>query len=136
MPEDRASSKHGQVVDDSIRRDVEGYVRAGHDTRTEEWRSPEPPAEDATGRSVTDRRGTPPGMSVDDVEKRSELAGWLGRAVFPADRRALLDWLRGQHAPDRVLSEVAAAPDDIQFGSVGELWRALHAGEHVEARRT
>src|SRR4051812_19888538 len=125
MAPDRASSKHGQIVDDSMRHDVEGLVHAGRETHAEEWRSPEPIAGDRADGSaeatVEDRRGTPPGMSVDDVESRSELASWLGRAAFPADRRNLLDWLREQHAPDPVISEVAAAPGDIQFDSVGEL---------------
>jgi len=140
MAPDRASSKHGQLVDEAMKRDVEGYVRAGHDTRAEEWRSAEPPvgdrASDVAQSAIEERRGTPPGMSVEDVEGRSELATWLGRAAFPADREALLGWLREQRAPDPVISRVTAAPGEVRFGNVGELWRALHAGEHVESRRT
>ncbi len=71
---------------------------------------------------------TSAGMTLADVEDRSELARWLGRAVFPAEREEIIDHLRYQHALDRVVEEVAAAAPGVQFTSVGELWRELRAG--------
>jgi hypothetical protein len=139
MPTDRGNAKHGPSRDDAMAHDVEGYVRARRDTRAEEWRSAEPPAEESpatAARPDGGRRGSaPPGMTLSDVEERSELARWLGRAVFPADRDEVLDHLRHQNAPEHVVQRVGAAPDDTLYGSLGELWRALHHGEHVESRR-
>jgi hypothetical protein len=123
--------------------EVEGYIRAGRDTRAEEWRSPEPPSDDVeelTEAGGARRAGLPPGgwaagMSPQDVEERSELARWLGRAVFPAGRDEVIDHLRAQHAPDAVIDSVLGAPSDALFGSSGELWRALHGEENVEPPR-
>jgi hypothetical protein len=131
-------NQHGPALDDDMAHEVEGYVRAGHDTRAEEWKSAEPPTDEASEvapEGADPRRSTPPGMTVDDVENRSELASWLGPAVFPADIDRLADWLRDQHAPDHLLDEIRQAPADVEFASVGELWRALHGGTHVESTR-
>jgi hypothetical protein len=133
MATDRGSSKHGPIVDENMENEANGYVHAGHDTRAEEWRSAEPPTGDPAPLLVSDRRGTPDGMSATDVEDRSELASWLGRAAFPGNRDELVSRLREENAPDHVLSEVMSAPADAEFHTVGELWRALHSGSHVEA---
>ncbi|WP_462189146.1 MULTISPECIES: DUF2795 domain-containing protein [unclassified Frankia] len=141
MAVDRGSTKHGPMRDDIMAHEVEGLVRAGRDTRAEEWRSAEPFPEEATGGpqnldAAGSRVGAPAGMTPVDVEERSELARWLGRAVFPANRDEIMDHLRHQHAPDRVVDEVAGAPPDIQFTSLGALWRVLRPGPpHVESRR-
>jgi hypothetical protein len=136
MPMERGSTKHGPYRDEAMAHEVEGYVRAGRDTRSEEWRSPEPPGDDhddltqptAARRAGPLAGGSPEGMSAQDVEERSELARWLGRAVFPAGRDEVIDHLRTQNAPDAVIGSVLGAPPDTQFGSSGELWRALHGG--------
>ncbi|ONH26144.1 DUF2795 domain-containing protein [Pseudofrankia asymbiotica] len=136
---DRGSAKHGPQLDEAMAGEVRGYVRARRDPRAVEWKSPEPPTDDVP--EAIDRRdgigrgSAPPGMSLTDVEERSELARLLGRAVFPARRDEVLDHLRGQNAPDHIVEEIRAAPADALFGSLGELWRALHDGAHVEARR-
>lgn len=137
---DRGSAKHGPMRDDVMAHEVEGFVRAGRDTRAEEWKSPEPPADDVPALGVRpDGAGVlgsaPPGMTSADVEERSELARWLGRAVFPAGRDEVIDHLRHQNAPDRVVDEVRRAPADVQFTSLGQLWRSLRGGAHVETRR-
>jgi hypothetical protein len=135
---DRGNAKHGPFRDDAMAHDVQGYVRAGRDTRAEEWKSPEPPAEDlpelpgAGARRPVTTPGS--GMSPLDVEERSELARWLGRAVFPAGRDEVIDYLHAKYAPERVVAEVMAASPDARFGSSGELWRALRGSDHVESR--
>ncbi|MBL7499588.1 DUF2795 domain-containing protein [Frankia sp. CNm7] len=133
---DRGSAKHGPHLDEAMAGEVSGYVRARRDTHAAEWRSPEPPAGDVS--LVFDRRdgigrgGGPPGMTFTDVEERSELARWLGRAVFPASRGEVLEHLRHQNAPDHLLEEVRAVPEKARFRSVGELWRTLRDDAHVE----
>jgi hypothetical protein len=42
----RGSDKHGARRDDALARDVEGILRATGPTRAEEWKDPEPPADD------------------------------------------------------------------------------------------
>lgn len=138
MPTDRGSSKHGPLVDDEMGHEAEGYVHSGRDTRAQEWPSGEPATgeEPATSHGLApDRRGTPAGMSAADVEERSELAQWLGRAVFPADRDTLLRRLREENAPDHVIAEVGEAPTGVEFGTTGDLWRSLRGGAHVESHR-
>ena len=140
MVMERGNSKHGPVRDEMLAEEVEDLVRARRDTRAHEWRSPEPPGEDIPALAVRPdgaglRGSAPPGMTSADVEERSELARWLGRAVFPADRDEVMDHLRHYHAPDHVVDEVGRAPAGVQFASLGQLWRALHDGAHVESRR-
>ncbi|EIV94454.1 DUF2795 domain-containing protein [Frankia sp. QA3] len=139
MAVDRGSSKHGPWRDDAMAHEVSGFVRSGRDTRAEEWRSVEPADELPGDAQFPDpaqfRAGASAGMTPTDVEERSELARWLGRAVFPAEREEIMDHLRHQHAPDRVVEAVAAAPPGVQFTSVGELWRMLRSRSDAELPR-
>lgn len=42
MVTDRSSNKHGSRLDDEMKHEVEGQMRAGRPTRAEEWHDPEP----------------------------------------------------------------------------------------------
>lgn len=42
----RGSDKHGPIQDDQLKRELRGLEQANHSTRAEEWRDPEPPADD------------------------------------------------------------------------------------------
>jgi hypothetical protein len=141
---DRGSAKHGPQLDEVMADEVRDYVRTRRETHAAEWRMPEPLTDDlspAIDRQDGIGRGSaPPGMTLADVEERSELARWLGRAVFPADRDELADHLRHLNAPDHLVEELRQAPRHGSFGSVGELWRSLHGGSkegstHVESVR-
>ncbi|WP_041938752.1 MULTISPECIES: DUF2795 domain-containing protein [Frankia] len=140
MAVDRGSSKHGPWRDDAMAHEVSGFVRSGRDTRAEEWRSVEPtdelPGDAQFPDPAQSRAGAAAGMTLADVEERSELARWLGRAVFPAEREEIMDHLRHQHAPDRVIEEVEAAPPGVQFTSVGELWRVLRQEVDAQSARS
>ena len=50
---DRSTSKHGPRLDEEMKKEVEGQMRAGHPTRAEEWHDPEP-VEDETSPDVTE----------------------------------------------------------------------------------
>jgi hypothetical protein len=131
----RESTKHGRVVDEALAYEVSGMIHAGRDTRAEEWRSSEPSGEDqpdvdrAPGTTLAG--GVPEGMTEADVERRSELARWLNRAAFPARRDGLLDRLRAAYAPDKLVELVGTVPD-AEYGSVGELYRAVAAERRSE----
>ena len=43
---ERGNTKHGPLADDNLKQDVEGMLRGTGPTRAEEWRDPEPPADD------------------------------------------------------------------------------------------
>lgn len=42
----RGSDKHGARVDDELKHETEAMVRSGRPVQVEEWRNPEPPADD------------------------------------------------------------------------------------------
>lgn len=133
---ERGNTKHGPHADEQLAHEVDGLVRGGHDPRAEEWKTGEPSGEDQPdvdlAPDTTLAGGVPAGMSEADVEMRTELARWLTRGAFPADRASLVERLRAANAPDTVV-ELAGSVPDAEYGSVGELWRALSGG--VEARR-
>jgi hypothetical protein len=43
---ERGNAKHSPRKDDELKHELEGTVRANRSTRAEEWRDPEPPADD------------------------------------------------------------------------------------------
>jgi hypothetical protein len=136
---DRGSDKHSPRVDEELKHETQGLVSAGHDTHAEEWRLPEPSGED---QPEADRApdgtlvgGVPDGMTADDVEARATLAAHLPLSVFPGVREQLLEHVLDSSAPDVVVSEVRRLPAGREFQNVGEVWRALNGGEHVEEHR-
>ncbi|WP_167526003.1 hypothetical protein [Mycobacterium timonense] len=42
----RGNSKHSSREDDELKHELEGTVRGNRSNRSEEWRDPEPPADD------------------------------------------------------------------------------------------
>ncbi len=122
-------NKTGPLHDDELKKRMQGELKGGHSTRAQEELEPEPPGEDqpAASRSpYTARSGTtPPGMTPEDVELRTELAQHLGRSVYQADRTKVLDTLREHHAPDRLIDTAAELPDGRRYGNVQEIMRTL-----------
>jgi hypothetical protein len=43
---ERGSAKHRSREDEELKHDLDGMVRGNRPSRTEEWRDPEPPADD------------------------------------------------------------------------------------------
>jgi hypothetical protein len=126
----RGSDKHGPRQDEALSGEVEGPVRSSKSTRAEEWREPEPSGEDQPDVDVvpdaTQTGGTPPGMDEADLEGRSELAAYLGREVYPANRQVLLGTAFRNGAPSEVLARIQTLPDDErEFRNVQEVWAAL-----------
>jgi hypothetical protein len=136
---DRGSDKHGPRVDEQMKHEVEGLIQGGKDPHAEEWASPEPSGEDqpdvdfAAGGTV--HGAVPDGMSDEDVERRSLLATHLTPGAFPGVREQLLEHVLDNSAPDDVVEEVRRLPAGREFSSVGEVWRVLNGGGHVEEHR-
>lgn len=77
----------------------------------------------------------PPGAAREEAQAdaeaeslRLEMARHLERAVFPADRRTLLDVLEANHAPDTVLEAVRRLPQDGTYANVTEVAAAAGTG--------
>ena len=76
---------------------------------------------------------TPTGMSNDDVDGRADLAGYLGKEVWPATAETLQAKAREANAPDRIQAQLQSLPAGREFSTVSEVWQALHGG--VEQQR-
>lgn len=129
---ERGSDKHGARADDELAHEVQGMMKAGRSTHAEEWKDPEPSGEDQpdVDRAPTGtlQGAVPDGMTALDVETRSGLAQVLGRNIYPATRRQLVDHARENDASDDVITTLERLPDDETFQNVQEIWTALGGG--------
>lgn len=136
---DRGSDKHSPRVDEELKHEVAGLVSGGKDTHAEEWASAEPAGEDQPeadrAPGVTLHGGVPDGMSEDDIEARAALAAYLTPGAFPGVREQLLEHVMDSEAPDAIIEQVRSLPAGREFQNVGEAWRALNGGGHVEEHR-
>jgi hypothetical protein len=112
----RGSDRLSVRKDDEMKHELEGLLRSGHPTRTEEWHDPEPAADDDPAVA-----GGPDGTPLG-----TELARHLTRKAFPARRGALVRALEDNHAPDPVIDVVRGLPDgDHEYRNVQEIVTAL-----------
>lgn len=132
----RGSDKHSARMDDALEGEVSGLIRAGHDSRAD-WNSPEPSGEDQPDVDLvpngTLAGGVPDGMTEDDVQRRSELAQYLGR-VWPATGEQVLLVATENDAPEAVLTTLRRLPPEQSFATLQELWASVSGG-HVESHR-
>jgi hypothetical protein len=130
------SAKHGPHIDEQLRHDTEGLERAARPTRAEEWKEPEPVEDDRdrdpTSAGLADLEGTPPGMSPEDVERRSEIARYLAGFHDPMRPAALAERAAANGAPDEIVAELRSLPDR-EYTRVAEVSEALGLGQ--ETRR-
>ncbi|MDX3451374.1 DUF2795 domain-containing protein [Streptomyces sp. ME02-8801-2C] len=122
----RGSGRVSAHRDDEMKHEVQGLLRSGHPTRTEEWHDPEPAAEDdprIAGGPVA------PGRSPAALETvRFELARYLTRTSFPAGPRELRGLLRHGNAPDTLVEPLERLPRNARYASVQELAVAVVGG--------
>ncbi|MFI6931270.1 DUF2795 domain-containing protein [Streptomyces sp. NPDC050287] len=119
----RGSDRLSRHRDDEMKHELQGLLRSGHPTRTEEWHDPEPTADDdpeIAGGPVTPGQA---GASLEAV--RLELARLLGRSSFPASAGDLVRALRRKNAPDALVEAVEGQPRGQRYANVQELARAL-----------
>ncbi|MCW5251902.1 MULTISPECIES: DUF2795 domain-containing protein [unclassified Streptomyces] len=119
----RGSDRLSAHRDDEMKHELQGMLRSGHPTRTEEWNDPEPTAEDdpeVMNGPVTPDRG-PTRLEA----LRLELARTLTRGAFPAGPGELGRALRLGHAPDVLVEGMERLPRKARYGNVQELAVAL-----------
>ncbi|MFK4146559.1 DUF2795 domain-containing protein [Streptomyces sp. NPDC004065] len=119
----RGSDRLSAHRDDEMKHELQGLLRSGHPTRSEEWHDPEPTAEDdpqVWGGPVA------PGDSRASLETvRLELARILGRSAFPATPGELMNVLRRKNAPDALIDALDALPRKARYTNVQELAKEL-----------
>ncbi|MFI8067357.1 DUF2795 domain-containing protein [Streptomyces sp. NPDC086033] len=119
----RGSDRLSRHRDDEMKHELQGLLRSGHPTRSEEWNDPEPTADDdpqVWGGPVA------PGSEGASLETvRLELARLLGRSSFPATPVELGRVLRRKNAPDALTEAVEGLPHKESYANVQELARAL-----------
>jgi hypothetical protein len=124
------------MVDDALKHEIESLLRGEPtEARSEEFREQEGPADgeptpDARIRGGAEIPGV--GLSLDDLNGRTELARYLEHRKFPARPDELAAHARERHAPDTVVAQLQQAPDRM-YETVSEVWAAL--GGRVEKPR-
>lgn len=134
---ERGSDKHSARVDEALGAEVEGMMRAGRETRGQQWNTAEPSGEDQPDVDLaplgTLAGGVPDGMTEQDVEQRAAIASYLGKEVWPAGSQVLVEKATELGAPDDVLDQLRRLPGSAVFDNVQDVWQALQGG--TEAHR-
>lgn len=126
----RETTKHGPRLDDALERETRSLEQgAPIESRVEEGREQESPGDE--DRDVDGRTAPPGSLGADDVEARRELSRHLRSSAFPADRDELLAEAADQHAPEAVTSVLRRLPVGVRYGTVHEVWSALHGADDV-----
>jgi hypothetical protein len=123
------------MIDEALKHDTASVVHGTRESRIEEFREQEGPAE---GEPTPDNRlhggaeipGV--GLSLDDINGRTELARYLEHRQFPARPDELAAHARDRHAPDAVVDQLLQAPDQV-YETVSQVWAAI--GGRVEPHR-
>jgi hypothetical protein len=124
---ERGSDKHSPMLDEALKHETASIVQGDREARSDEFREQEGPAE---GEPTPDTRirggGEIPGvgLSLDDIEGRSELARYLEHRQFPARPGELAAHAQERHAPDAVVEQLRQAPDRL-YENVAAVWEAL-----------
>ncbi|WP_435244790.1 DUF2795 domain-containing protein [Streptomyces sioyaensis] len=135
MVMEHGTDKTGPARDDVMKRQLRGQLTAERSLWLEEEHELQPAGEDqpvAAWSPESDfRGGTPRGMTEEDVGLRSEFARHLGRSLYPADRNAIIETLRRNNAPERLVTMAERLPAHERFGNVQSIAEAVGiATEH------
>ncbi|WP_165989782.1 DUF2795 domain-containing protein [Streptomyces sp. YIM 98790] len=123
MPQ-RGSDRYNVHLDDEMKHELTGMLRGERPSRTEEWRRPEPDADDDPPLALRGRQDLMD-REYEDESYRFELARHLRRTEFPTDRRHLMETLRAEHAPEDLVQSLAGLPEDRAFVNVQDVVAAL-----------
>lgn len=93
-------------------------VQAGRETRGEEWKSAEPSGEDQPDVALTPDAGL----------TAADLAGLLGKEIWPAEGAQVKQRVVDLHGPDLVVDLVARLPDGRVYTNLAEVCEDLGLG--------
>ncbi|MET9905415.1 DUF2795 domain-containing protein [Streptomyces sp. NPDC006476] len=116
----RGSDRLSVHRDEEMKHELQGLLRSGRPTRTEEWHDPEPAADDDP-----EVAGGPVANTASLARVRTELARHLNRHVFPAGPGELTAALRQAHAPDALTERVGHLPRSARYTTVQQLAEAV-----------
>ncbi|WP_037673665.1 DUF2795 domain-containing protein [Streptomyces griseus] len=129
----RGSDRLSVHRDEEMKHELQGLLRSGHPTRTEEWHDPEPTADDDP---EIWRGAVAPGGAHASLETvRLELARILGRGSFPASPSELTGALRRKNAPEDLVDAVRDLPRSTRYPNVQALAEALTSPGGQEGSR-
>jgi|UPI00051BBC0B hypothetical protein len=124
--------KTSPIRDDEIKREMAGELRAARGTRVEEEHELQPSGEDqpvvAASPGAPLIGGTPPGITPEGVQLRAEMARFLGRGAFPADRDGVVATLRRNNADDWLIEAAERLPEDRAYDNMQSISRELGFG--------
>jgi hypothetical protein len=129
---ERGSDKHSPRLDEELEHETRSLEQgAPIESRVEEYREQEGPGDDqpTPAPRITEPTGS---LDLDDAEARSDIARYLDRGAFPADREGLVANARANHAPPVVLERLQALPEGRTYQALPDVWAAL--GGTVEHR--
>jgi hypothetical protein len=124
---ERGSDKHAPMLDEALKHDTASIVQGDRESRSDESREQEGPAEGepTPDTRINGGREIPgAGLSLDYIEGRSELARYLEHRQFPARPEELAAHAQERHAPDAVVEQLRQAPDRL-YENVAQVWVAL-----------
>lgn len=70
-------------------------------------------------------------MDQEEMDARANLARFLSKEIWPADRDRVIQTARSQHAPEEVLATLGRAPDRT-FTNLADLWAELGGENETE----
>jgi Protein of unknown function (DUF2795) len=122
---DRSSDRHGPRIDEDLDRLTSSVTHgAPVESRAEEEREQEGPADDEPVADAVIDRYDARDTAGDDLELRSELARHVEPSVFPASREAVIRSAQRERAPSEVLRWLERLPDGEYLNFEGA-WEAL-----------
>jgi hypothetical protein len=126
----RGSDRLSVHRDEEMKHEFGDRRRTERPSRAEEWREPEPVAEDdpELARGPVPPRGDASTREAEDEAFRFELARHLRRTVFPARRRELLRTMHEENAPDALIEAVSRLPRTGSYVNVQAVADALGHG--------
>ncbi|TSB24534.1 DUF2795 domain-containing protein [Streptomyces sp. NBC_01525] len=137
MVMEHGADKIGPARDEMMKKALRAEMTTDRSLRAAEERELQPAGEDqpevAQAPDRVFRGGTPQGMTEEDVGIRSELARHLGRSIYPADKPSVIDKLRRDNAPDRLVSLAEKLPPEGTYPNMQSIAQSLGLG--TERRR-
>jgi hypothetical protein len=130
---ERQSDKHSPRVDEEMKRQVAPLTNGTAETRAQEARQPEPPADgEPMPDEVVSARGGPASLTHDEIELRQELARFLDTTIWPATREEIIDNASAHHATEVAIAHLKRLPERTYPG-FPDVWEAISG--HNEPRR-